>query len=602
MVKRTLAAALVAATMAGGAVAQTQSPGLGERIETLSSNPDANRFELGLLTTLRAVEKVVQARYDYGLDNRTLALPLLRLPMGAPRTSRPKQATPETFREVLKVFLADISEARRLVAADEGTAFELTVTELWLDINGNGAKDKGEGVDEVLAPVVFGRQGLRDWQKSPLYGQPITVRFDAADRAWLAAYTHMLSGLGHAAMAFDPTPVFRQLAEGKAQLAAAPEIPNFYDRAEVEAEIAALEAEQERLQAAQKSDGDETRERETTLREESRQIDKELRTPEVKADKDKQAELKARRLEINDELQDVRTERNRIARNLRVIRNEIASARAKLPLTAGGGLQEQLDAIVAALEAAGEDLQRVSAEEDRLGARRKALRDGQTSDTPSEEWAETEAEIALLKREEADASARKAALRNKLADLRKMRREVERQMLMSTGTRPVSRQTTRLIDALYILVTALEQQPDPAHVRAALDNWRGMIDENRRFWTLLDQETDNDHEWIPNARQSAALPLEIEPRVAKAWQEILADAEAVLDGKLLIPHPLLPAGHGISLSSYETDPTPLDLLGLIQGAAIYAHVAKGPRITAQSWRQFQRLTGGRAAGFALFFN
>ncbi|MGB7271048.1 MAG: hypothetical protein WBC90_16170, partial [Albidovulum sp.] len=158
------------------------------------------------------------------------------------------------------------------------------------------------------------------------------------------------------------------------------------------------------------------------------------------------------------------------------------------------------------------------------------------------------------------------------------------------------------IEAIYVILSALRQQPDKARIKAAGDAWANMIAQNRLFWAALAAETDNDREWIPNPSQTSALPLTIAPRVAEAWQKILLDAEAVLEGKLLIPHMLLPAGHGIDLSAYIADPSPIDFIDWFHGKGAYRYVAKGPKITAQSWNAFERLTGGNAGGFALFFN
>ncbi|MDQ2092094.1 hypothetical protein [Marimonas arenosa] len=604
-------AACLAAVLAGGVAAQNNpqgngTPRLEARIAALSAAAEANPFELGMLTTLRAVEKVVQARYEYGIDNRTLGLPLLRLPMGAPRVTPAREATPETFREVVETFVADMSAARRLVKQAEAAGaepFELTVTELWFDMNLNGMQDDGEGVEEVLAPVIFGRQGMRDWKASGHYGQAITVRFDAADQAWLAAYTHMLSGLGHAAMAFDPTPIFENVAEGRRKMSEAPDIPNIYDPEEIAAEIAALEAEQDRLEAVQKEAQDKTRKRDKELRDQINDINAQLRTRDVKNDQAKRDELEARRAELKAEQQKLWADRRVHSQNLRTIRNEISSAKAKLPLNdVTQDLQARVDKLNADYRAATKTFREAEQHVQGITDRQIALREALEVEQSTDSRAAIQTELAKLKQALKEAVSEKNTAQQSMRDIGKQKSKAEMELRLRTGTRSTPQDFRPIIDALYILITALEQQPEPAHVQAALDNWRSMISENRRFWTLLDQETDNTREWIPNARQDAALPLTIEPRVAEAWQKILDDAEDVLEGRLLIPHPLLPLGHGVSLTHYENNPTPLDLLGLIQGAALYEHVARGPRITAQSWRQFQRLTNGRAAGFALFFN
>ena len=158
------------------------------------------------------------------------------------------------------------------------------------------------------------------------------------------------------------------------------------------------------------------------------------------------------------------------------------------------------------------------------------------------------------------------------------------------------------LDLAYIVIASLRQQPDPGHIRAVQQDWQAMIDHNLSFWAKLDLETDNDREWIPNPNQTSVLPLSLPTVTAKAWQRILTDAHDVLDGNLLIQHPFLPDGHGINLAAYFDDPGPLNLLDWFHGIAAYKYAARGPVFTQQSWRAFNRLTNGNAAGFALFLN
>lgn len=157
-------------------------------------------------------------------------------------------------------------------------------------------------------------------------------------------------------------------------------------------------------------------------------------------------------------------------------------------------------------------------------------------------------------------------------------------------------------DALYTVIKALEQQPDPDRLARAEAHWRAMLEQNRLFWALVAEETDNDREWVPNPNQESALGVTVDAELAGAWQAVLSDGEALLDGRLLIPHPLLPAGTGVSVARWLDDPAPLDLPGWIHGRAAYPYVAKGPRMTRESWAALQRLTGGNGFGFAIFLN
>ncbi len=503
---KTISASLLLFSVSGPAGAQNPTPtlaqdGLVPMISHLSENAPAHHFELGMLQTLRAIEKTLQARYDYGLVLDDLNLPILRLGHGAIRNPAPKAAQPDTLSRILDGFVADMRMARAALGAAETAGivpFEMTLQDIWFDIDGNGTRGEAEGAMAILGPVVLGRRGNGDFQNSDAAGVPLTIRFDAADQAWLTAYTYMLSGFGNVFMAFDPAPVWRDLAAKRAALAHAPEIPNYYDPALVAQEIAALEAELNEITPRAKAADAESR----SIYDQMAQLREQHGAA---ADGAEQAALQAQIDALQADRNLLQAERGALRRTSRLIRNELRAAELKLPST----------------------------------------------------------------------------------------------------PRPMQQQAQRhrnLFDALYILIAALKQQPDPSRIQAAHADWQAMIEHNIVFWARLAEETDNDREWIPNPSQSSVLPIDVPARLAESWQKILADAKAVLDGSLLIPHPLLPDGYGISLPAYVGDPSPLDPVEWIHGIGAYRYAAKGPMITGQSWAAFGRLTGGNAGGFALFLN
>jgi hypothetical protein len=494
-------------TIASSGESDLARDGLATTIARLSADPATQGFEIGMLQALRAIEKTLQARYEYGLGQSLIGIPILRLGSREFINPVPKPATPGTLSAIIDEFVADMAQARATLEEADALGvepFEMALSDIWFDVNANGIQDKSEAAMTLLGPTVLGRTSYREFTKSDVGKDPLVIRFDATDHAWLLAYTNMLSGIGNLILAFDPEPVLRDLAARRAALADAPQIPDYYDPGVVTAEIAALKAEEMQLKQQQQ----ELRDLIKPLSDDIRDLRKALRKTD---DETLKADLTAQRDLKDSELQPLNTKLRQFGQTARIIRNEITSARAKLP-------------------------------------------------------------------PDSDAAR---------------------------SVRTVRRSATEMLpafDAVYVLIKALEQDSDPARIRAASDHIHAMIAHNRVFWSRLAEETDNDREWIPNATQDSVLPLTIPPRVAEGWQNILMDVEAVLEGKLLIQHPLLPAGYGISLPAYVNDPSPIDLIGWIHGIDLYRYAAKGPRLTLQSWRAFQRLTFGNAGQFALFLN
>ncbi|VAW05830.1 hypothetical protein MNBD_ALPHA07-741 [hydrothermal vent metagenome] len=475
--------------------------GLEKTIAQLSQNPAENGFEIGMLQTLRAVEKTLQIRYQYGLGDSIAGMPLLRLDIGDMQNPAPKPSTPGTLSDLIDGFVKDMGTARTTLEQAEtaGIApFDLGLQDIWFDINSNGTRDAAESAFATLGPIILGRRAARDLTSSDAASQPLNIRFDEADHAWLLAYTHMLSGFGNLYLAFDPEPVLRDLADKRAALANAPEIPNIYDPDVINVEIARLKAEAAEIELQLAAIVAQI----TPLSDRRNAIYAEL---DDTSDEIQKAALADELDMLDSDLAPLEQKDREFWQSSRLIRNEINAAKAKL-YTAPGQLQV-------------------------MGA----------------------------------------------------------QFLPS-------------IDLSYVVITALAQQPDPARIRAAHEDWRAMISQNRNFWKLLALETDNTREWIPNASQTSALPITIPPGLAEGWQSILNDIEAVLDGKLLITHPLLPEGYGISIPAYVADPAPLNIVNWIHGIGAYPYAARGPRLTDQSWQAFQRLATGNAGGFALLFN
>lgn len=397
------AAVLAALVLATPLAAQDLSQeiganGIAPTLARLKAQPEPaleDIFAIGGLQFLQGIERALQLQWQTGMDQAAgdvggaLGIPLLRLPL-------PPNPAPEPFRGALISQLfsdldADMTAARAALATlPEGEEFglDLSFSDLWFDVNLSGTRDPNEEALLLIGPQLLGWR----WQDPDPTTPPLVVRFDAADAAWLAAYTHVLSGIANTVLAYDPA--------------------------------------------------------------------------------------------------------------------------------------ASIDRVLAAKVAFGP--------------------------TPAQPYSYFDFED--------------------------------------------------FADAFAMLEGAVNQTPDPARARAAKDHYLAMIAENRRFWAAVARETDNDREWIPNDSQTSALGITLPPGTGDTWLGVLADGEALLQGRLLIPYWRGQAGQGLNLGRMFDDPVPISITGWIQGWAAVPYLEPGPVIDSASFRQFEALMGGDAGLMMVFLN
>lgn len=373
--------------------------GIAPTLARLTAQPEPaleDLFAIGGLQFLRGIERALQLQWKTGMDQAAgdvgsaLGIPLLRLPL-------PPNPAPDPFQGALITQLfadldADMTAARAALSTlPEGEEFglELSFSDLWFDVNANGARDPNEEALLLLGPQLLGWQ----WQEPDPATPPLTIRFDAADAAWLTAYTHVLSGVANTILAYDPAASIDRVLATRAAfgLTPAPEYPSYFD-------------------------------------------------------------------------------------------------------------------------------------------------------------------------------------------------------------------FETFADAFAMLEGAVNQTPDPARAKAAKDHYLAMIAENRRFWAAVALETDNDREWLPNDAQTSALGITLPTGTGDTWLGVLADGEALLQGRLLVPYWRGQAGQGLNLGRMFDEPAPISITGWIQGWAAVPYLEPGPVIDSASFRRFEALMGGDAGLMMVWLN
>lgn len=141
---------------------------------------------------------------------------------------------------------------------------------------------------------------------------------------------------------------------------------------------------------------------------------------------------------------------------------------------------------------------------------------------------------------------------------------------------------------------------------------------SRDSWELINAETDNSNEWLPNPRQTAALSplLRITPEMQSQWNLFLDEMDAILRGDTLVPfwrgipgvdifdpdgvrfHPKL----GINVRRIFTEPQTFDLVLWAQGSGMAAFLEEGPITKPERWLQITDAFRGQFMFFAVWFN
>lgn len=188
------------------------------RLAALPAPADADRFALGGVRFLRAIEGTFQERWAMGMTDRTGMLPLLRLPLAD--NPNPAAFAPAAFVGIFAHAADRLTAAQGDLAAIPASSdfgLEISLDDIWFDVNSDGTRSTGEGIGDILGAVVTG--GMDTGAAGAAPALP-AVRFDVADAAWLAAYADLLNGVCAMIRAYDPTEPITRVMSARAAMEA----------------------------------------------------------------------------------------------------------------------------------------------------------------------------------------------------------------------------------------------------------------------------------------------------------------------------------------------------------------------------------------------
>jgi hypothetical protein len=161
-------------------------------------------FQLGGVRFLRAIETMLQVRYD-SYDASVPFIPGMAAPLPPNPNAR---FSPDFIEAALKGALEHLDGATTALAEATAGEFttELPLDAIWLDIDRNRQRAEWESLRAILE----GLGAQADWERFD--GK---IRFDTADADWLAAYVHLISGTSELVLSVDPTSAIKTVYEGR---------------------------------------------------------------------------------------------------------------------------------------------------------------------------------------------------------------------------------------------------------------------------------------------------------------------------------------------------------------------------------------------------
>lgn len=129
---------------------------------------------------------------------------------------------------------------------------------------------------------------------------------------------------------------------------------------------------------------------------------------------------------------------------------------------------------------------------------------------------------------------------------------------------------------------------EPDRIENCRSHLLGAIEHSRAMWALYNSETDNSDEWIPNPKQTAALPgASISEDAYSAWIGFLDASEDILEGRTLLPFWRGDGSLGVDINAYAQQPAPFDLILWIQGSAMHPFLKEGDMLDPQVWQDME---------------
>src|SRR6185437_6840505 len=145
---------------------------------------------------------------------------------------------------------------------------------------------------------------------------------------------------------------------------------------------------------------------------------------------------------------------------------------------------------------------------------------------------------------------------------------------------------------------------DPKRMQSALHDLQTVTAQSKESWKWIMSETDDDHEWIPNPKQTGVIPnVRVTEEMVDAWMAMMDQLDKVLAGEALVPFWRGDEHNGVNVRKvFMEPPHTLDVVLWVQGTAAAPYLETGKMTDGEIWRRIPSTFGRNFPGFALWFN
>lgn len=169
------------------------------------------------------------------------------------------------------------------------------------------------------------------------------------------------------------------------------------------------------------------------------------------------------------------------------------------------------------------------------------------------------------------------------------------------GRPPSFADPTLIADTVEIIHSIDWPVAEPQRLGTVRERLKRVFAMSRLSWKLILAETGDEREWLPNPRQKdGVFGVTVSQAQIDAWLAALDEAEAILDGRRLVPHWRF--AKGVDARRFFEEPRRFALVSLIAGAGAVPLLTDGPITIPEHWAEINQVFNGNLFGYAFWFN